>query len=105
MLLGAVLARRLLDEALHPPVPVEGTTPNEDGSSTGVRWSVASAPCDRWKPDQLADVEVGEHVAVDDDEGVVDAGRPGGEGDGPAGVQRLGLDGVAQRHAGALPSG
>ena len=46
-----------------------GTTPKADGSSTAVRCSVPSAPRSRWKAHERADVEVGEHVAVDDHEG------------------------------------
>jgi hypothetical protein len=53
-----------------------------------------------------ADVEVGEHVAVQRHERL--AGEPGGqrrEADGAGGVERLALHGVVQAHAGARPSG
>ena len=40
------------------------------------------------KGDQPGDVKVGQHVAVDHHEGLVDAGLPGGEADGAGGVQR-----------------
>ena len=55
--------------------------------------------------DEGADVEVGEHVAVGDDERVVDAGVVGGEADRPGGVERLGLDGVVERDAAAAAVG
>ena len=55
--------------------------------------------------DQPGHVEVGEHVAVDDDEALVDARLAGGEADGTGGVERLVLDGVRQRDAGALAVG
>ena len=45
-------------------------------------------------------VEIGEDIAVDHDEGLVDAGERGGEPDGAGRVERLGLDGVRQAHAG-----
>ena len=70
-----------------------------------MRWRVASAPSARWERDQRGDVEVGEHVAVGDDERVVDARDVGREADGPGGVERLGFDRVAQRHAGAAAVG
>ena len=50
--------------------------------------------------DQGRQIEVGEHVAVDHDEGLVDAGEGGGEPDGAGRVERLGLDGIGQPHAG-----
>ena len=55
--------------------------------------------------DEGGEVEVGQDVAVDDDEALVDAGVAGGEADGAGGVERLGLDRVAQPHAGARPVG
>ena len=51
--------------------------------------------------DQTGHVEVGEDVAVDHDEALVDAGLAGGEADGAGRVERLVLDGVVQVHAGA----
>ena len=54
---------------------------------------------------QGADVEVGEHVAVDHEEALVDAGLAGGEADGAGGVERRVLDGVGQAHPGAGASG
>ena len=53
-----------------------------------------SAPDASVEAHQRADVEVGEHVAVDDEERVVDAGFERGEADGAGGVERLGLDRV-----------
>ncbi len=78
-----------------------GTTPNIDGSSTGVRSIVPSAPESRWNFHERVDVEVGEHVAVDHEERVVDAGVERGEADRAGGVERLGLDRVVQPHPGA----
>ena len=66
---------------------------------------MASAPCVTVECHQLRHVEVGEDVAVDHDERVVDARRIGGETNGAGRVERLGLDGVAQGDAGAPPSG
>ena len=54
-----------------------------------------SAPDARWKRTSDVDVEIGEHVAVHDEERVVDAGFERGEPDRARGVERLGLDGVA----------
>ena len=52
--------------------------------------------------DEGVDVEVGENVAVAGQEGVVDTRLAGGKTDGPGGVKRFGLDGVANGQAGAL---
>ncbi len=49
--------------------------------------------------DQRAHVEVGEDIAVHDQKGVVDPTVGSGEGDGAGGVQRRGLDGVAEPDA------
>ena len=54
---------------------------------------------------QLTQVEVGEHVAVDDHEPLVDPDLEGGEAHGAGGVERLGLDGVVQGDAGARAVG
>jgi hypothetical protein len=54
---------------------------------------------------QLRHVEVGEDVAVDDDERLVDACRVGSETDGTGRVERLGFDGVAQATPAHVPSG
>ena len=50
------------------PLASTSTTPNADGSSTGMRWIVASALRRPVDGDEFGDVEVGEHVAVGDDE-------------------------------------
>ena len=55
--------------------------------------------------DELGDVEVGEHVAVGDDERVVDAGVLGREADGTGGVERLGLDRVVELDTAAAAVG
>ena len=55
--------------------------------------------------DERGDVEVGQHVAVGDDERVVDAAEVGRESDRPGGVERLGLDRVVQRNPVALAVG
>jgi hypothetical protein len=54
---------------------------------------------------QRREVEIGEHVAVDDHEGLVDPAEAGGEADGTGRVERFGLDGVGQADAGGRPSG
>ena len=55
--------------------------------------------------DERGDVEVGQHVAVGDDERVVDAAEVGGEVDRAGGVERLRLDRVVQRDTVALAVG
>jgi hypothetical protein len=50
---------------------------------------------------ERAHVEIGQHVAVDDDEPLVHAGVAGREGNGSAGVERLRLDGVGEPDIGA----
>ena len=87
--------------AITRPASSVGTTPNIDGSSTGVRWRVPSAPRARWKSTSDAHIEIGEDVAVHDEKRLVDAGLTGREADGAGGVERLRLDGVAQTHTGA----
>ena len=82
-----------------------GTTPNADGSSTWCRAIVPSAPRSSWNAIEGADVEVGEHVAVDHQEPLGDAGVEGGEADGARGVERLGLDRVVELDAGAQAVG
>ena len=55
--------------------------------------------------DEGGDVEVGDDVAVDRQERVVDSGALGGEADRSGGVERLGLDGVAQLDTSATTVG
>ena len=52
--------------------------------------------------DECGNVEIGQDVAVGDDERVVDPTEVGREPDGTGRVERLGLDRVAQRHPVAL---
>ena len=62
--------RRLLDERARPGRRSSvGTTPNADGSSTGCS-AIGGLGARRasWTGDERRDVEVGEHVAVDDHE-------------------------------------
>lgn len=54
---------------------------------------------------QLRHVEVGEDVAVDDDERLVDACRVGSETNGTGRVERLGFDGVAHGDTGTRAIG
>ena len=51
---------------------------------------------------QGRDVEVGKDVAVDDEERLVETEFRRGEADGAGGVERFGLDGVADANAGDL---
>ena len=55
--------------------------------------------------DERFEVEGCEHVAVADDEGLVDAGRLGGESNRARGVERLALDGVVQAQITEAPFG
>ncbi len=55
--------------------------------------------------DQFPDVEVGEHVAVEDQERLFDSCVLGGESDGPGGVEGFGFHGVGERDAGASAVG
>ena len=52
------------------------------------------------KADEGGCVDVGEHVSVEDEEGVVDPGRLRREPHGAGGVERLRLDGVRERDPG-----
>ena len=100
-----LVARRLLDEGQHPAFVI-GRHHAEGGRiATGCRAIVPSAPRSRWKATESGEIEVTEHVTVDDDEGLVDSGESGGEADGAGRVERLGLDGVGQPHAGDLAVG
>ena len=56
----------------------------------------AFSPTFSVKGDERSEVEVGEHVAVDDDECVVDSSVGGGEAQRARGVERLGLHRVGQ---------
>jgi hypothetical protein len=47
--------------------------------------------------DEGAEIEIGEHVAVDDDKGLIDAPVEGSEPDRTGRVERFGLDGIRQR--------
>ena len=87
-------------KAMHPAVVVGGH--HAEGGRIGhrVQGDGPLGPALAMERHQCGQVEVGEHVAVDDDEGLVDAGEGGGEADGAGGVQRLGLDRVGQPHAG-----
>ena len=87
--------------AVTRPSASVGTTPKADGSSTRCRAMVPSAPVRSWARHQGPDVEVGEDVAVEHEEPLVDAGVEGGEADGAGGVARLRLDGVVEVDAGA----
>ena len=86
---------RLLDEAPDASVVVELddterrwiVDPDEVQRGLGAESAVGG--------DEGADVEIGQHVTVGDDERVVDAGGLGREPDRSGGVERLGLDGVA----------
>ena len=55
--------------------------------------------------DEGAEVEVGEDVAVDDDEGVVDPSVRGGETHGAGRVEGFGLDRVGQADPGGMAIG
>ena len=72
------------------PSVVGGHHAEADGSSTGVRAIVASAAPLAVEGHQGAEVEVGEDVAVDHEERLVDAGVAGGEGHGSGSVEGLG---------------
>ena len=53
----------------------------------------------------LGDIEIGEHIAVDDDERLIDPRRLGGETNSAGSVERLRFDGIGQRHTSALTIG
>ena len=74
------------------------TMPNSSGSGTRVRPIVTSAPLSLVELDQVGEVDVGERVAGDDEEGLV-AQRVLGVLDAAGGAERRLLGGVVQRHA------
>ena len=93
-LLGALPGAGFSTNAITPPSACVGTTPNALGSSTCVSEIVASAPLLVVERTIALEVETGEHVAVADDEALVDA--VGREADRARGAERLVLDRVAQ---------
>ena len=66
---------------------------------------VPSASRASWKATKARDVEVREHVPVDHQEALVDPGVDGGKADGARRVERLRLDRIVERGAGAAPAG
>ena len=98
-----LVARRLLDEGRHPPLVVGGH--HAEGGRIGhrVQGDRPLGAALAMEGHQARQVEVGEDVTVDDDEGLVDAGEGRGEADGPGRVERFGLDRVGQ--AGSRPPG
>ena len=97
--------RRLLDERPDPAVGLRRHDTERRGVVDLVEGDRALASGGVVEGDEGAEVEIGHHVAVDHDETLVDAGLEGGEADGAGGVERLGLDGISQAHARALPVG
>ena len=95
---GACPAGGFSTNATTSPSAASGTTPNADGSSTSQRWIVASRPVLVVERTMRREIESGEHVAVADDEALVDARVLGGEADAAGGAERLVLDRVAQLH-------
>jgi hypothetical protein len=96
---------RLLDERGHPAPGV-----GEDDAVAGrivdpMQRDGALCGSDVVEGDERRDVEVREHVPVDDQEALIDPGVEGGVADGSRSVQRLGLDRIVQRGAGAPPAG
>ncbi len=95
-----LVAGRLLDEGGDPPVCVGGNDPERRGVWDRMqrdRPLGADAAVERHEAGQI---EVGHDIAVDDHEGVVDAGGGGRESDSAGRVERLRLDGIRQPHAG-----
>ena len=96
---------RLLDEPLHPPLVVERDHAERrrivDGDQVQRRLGALSAV----ELHQRADVEIGEHIAVGDDERLVDAAEVGREPDRAGCVEWLRLDGVAQLDPGTATVG
>src|SRR5262245_25093420 len=92
---------RLLDERLD----LAGVVDRHDAVARRVGHRVqgdrALGPGGVVEGDEPPDVEVGQNVAVEHQEPLGDARVAGGEQDGPGRVERLGLDGVVQRGAGA----
>ena len=94
---GHVAGGGLLDEAEHPAVVVCGHHPVAGRVLDGRQGDGSLCTGAAVGGDQAGHVQVGQDVAVQDEEGVVDAGVGGGEADGAGGVERFGLDGVVQR--------
>ena len=91
-----LVTRRLLHEGRHPALVVGGH--DAEGGRVGHRVEgdrPLGAPL-AVEGHEAGQVQVGQDVAVDHDEGLVDAGEGGGEADGAGRVERLGLDGVGQ---------
>ena len=95
-LVGAWSRGGFSTNAITSPSARVGTTPNAEGSSTWVSEIVASAPRSSWNATNAAEVEVGEHVTVADDQALVDA--LGREADPARGAERLVFDDEAQLH-------
>ena len=91
-----LVARRLLDEGLDPSGLVdrhhaESRRILDRGERDGPFGSPTSV-----KVDQSPNIEVGQHVAVDDEERVVDPDVAGRKADGAGGVHGLWFDGVRE---------
>ena len=96
---GRLVPRRLLDERHDAAVGIGRDDAEGGGVLDAMERDGGFGAALVVEGDERADVEVGEDVAVDDDELLGDAGVLGGEADGAGGVERLGLDGVVQLHA------
>ncbi len=98
-LVGAVPGAGFSMNAVTRPSLSVTTTPNRLGSSTGVKPIVVHAPRCGVERDQRRVVNVGQHVAVDDDEALRNTGFVRRVRDRPAGVERFSFHDVANGHA------
>ncbi len=102
---GRTVGGRLLDELEDAAVVVGGD--HSEAGRVGHRLQVdrGGGPVRAVEGDECGGVEVGQDVAVHDQEGLVDRRVPGCEGDGPGGVEGLGLDRVVEADTGRLVAG
>ena len=92
-------------KAITRPSPSVGTTPNAEGSATGCRAIVPSAPRSRWNATRLVRSRSVSTSPLTTTKVSPIPAKFRGEADGPRRVERLGLDGVGQSHPGGAPVG
>ena len=92
-------------KAMTRPSSSVGTTPKADGSATGCRAMVPSAPRSRWNATRAVRSRSVSTSPLTTTKVSSMPANVGGEADGPGRVERLGLDGVGQPHPGGTAVG
>ncbi len=93
---GRIVAWRLFDERGDPSLAVGRHDSEGRRVRHGMERNGPLGPALSMEGDERTEIEVGEDVAVDDDEGLVDAAVGGGETHRTRRVEWLGLDGIRE---------